>query len=177
MFDLEIIETGGGGDCIKRGNDFATTQSFKNFPYLALFGHRGGQTKSSYAVNEFRTDWWGNSLLHPQEPAAQFNSTTEDRLHDTPLTSAGRLIIEEAIKYDLQFMRPFAQITVVTEIIATDQLKINIRLIQPDNLEQKDFVFIWDAVKQELLDPNNIYNPNPNPLTDEALQYELGFYL
>lgn len=177
MFDVAIIETQNGGDAQKRGNDLAVIYGWENMPYLALFGHRGAVTKTTYAANEVRRDFWANNLLHPNEPAAQFNSTCEDRLHDTPLTSAGRLLIEEAIKADLKFMQPFAVIKVATAIIATDNLRISIQVQQPDNLEQKEFIFLWDSLKQQLINPNSIYTANPNPLTDEALQYTLGMYL
>lgn len=176
-FDIAVFETTNGGDILKKGNDLATIGGWENMPYLALFGHRGGITKNSYAVNEFRTDWWANALLHPQQPAAQINSRTEDALHTTPLTSAGLLVIEEAMKEDLRFMQPFAQVTVSAAIIGPDHLQLSIRVVQPDNLQQKDFIFLWDATKGELLQPDSIYQPNNNPLLDEALQYQLGFYL
>lgn len=176
--DLLIIESGNGGDCVKAGNDLKVIYGWEGFLYLALFGHRGGVTKSSYAGNEFRKDYWGNSLFHPQEPEAQFNSLTEDVLHATPLTSSGRLTIEEAIKADLRFMQPFAEITVATQIIATDNLKISIRVRQPDNLQEKEFIFIWDSTLQELTDPGIFYIPNPSPpVYPDSLQYTLQFRL
>jgi len=176
--DLQLIETGNGGDLQKKGNDLAVLYGWENMPYLALFGHRGGVTKSSYAVNEFRSDYWGNFLFHPQEPEAQFNSLTEDALHTIPLTSSGRLLIEDAIKSDLRFMQPFSEITVATEIISTNNLKITIRVVQPDNLQQKEFIFLWDALRLELLDPTIFYTPNPSPpVYPDSLQYTLQFRL
>lgn len=176
--DLQVVETLNGGDVVKKGNDLAVLYGWENMPYLALFGHRGGVTKSSYSDNEFRNDFWGNSLFHPQEPAAQFNSLTEDALHTTPLTSAGRLLIEDAIKTDLRFMQPFAEITVATEIISTRNLKISIRVKQPDNLQEKEFIFLWDALRLEIIDPDIFYTPNPSPVVyPDALQYTLQFRL
>ena len=177
MFDLEIIESGNGGDLQLKGNDLATVQSWTNMPYLALFGHRGGVTKTSYAPGEQRTDWWGNALLHPQDPAAQFNSYTEDRLHDTPLTSAGRLLIEQAIIADLQFMLAFAEVEVSTAIVATDKLQINIRVRQPDNLQDKEYLFLWDATQQQLIGTGSSYLAPETPITYPALQYALPFNL
>ena len=176
--DLLLTEGGNGGDVFLAGNDLKVIYGWENMIYIALFGHRGGVTKSTYTNNEFRSDFWMNSLLHPQEPAAQINSLCEDVLHSTPLTSAGRLLIEEAIKSDLRFMQNFAEITVVTEIISTDNLKISIKVVQPDNLQQKDYIFIWDSVRQEILDPDIFYIPNQNqPVYPPSLQYELQFSL
>lgn len=175
--DLQLIETGNGGDNQKLGNDLAVIYGWENMPYIALFGHRGGVTKSNYSNNEFRTDWWGNSLLHPQDPAVQINSLTEDALHNTPLTSAGRLLIEEAIKSDLSFMQPFAEVTVTTAIVGVDKYRIDILVKQPDNLEQKQFIFVWDSTFQELTQQGISYTPNTNPITDPALQHTLQFQL
>lgn len=177
MFDLLLIETLNGGDLQKKGNDLAIIQGWENMPYLALFGHRGGVTKTQYSTNEFRPDWFGNNLLHPNEPAAQINSRTEDALHTQPLTSAGRLAIEDAINADLVFMRAFAEVKVETAIIATNNLRIRITVQQPNNLEQREFLFLWDALKQELTSPNNTYTPNPTPVAGGLFDYYLPFYL
>lgn len=172
MFDVELIESGNGGDLVKQGADLALVFGWQNMPYLAMFGHRGGVTKTEYTPNEFRKDWWGNALLFPNSPAEQINSLTEDALHEIPLTSAGRLQIEEAIKADLQFMQPFAKITVETAITGPKKLNINILIQEPDNLQQKEFLFIWDGLKQQLLKKGGYTAPPPS-FFSSGFQYTL----
>ena len=174
--DIEIIETGNGGDLNRKGNDLAVIFGFQNMPYLAMFGgNPEADTPQIRLENEQSFDYWGNSLLWSNNKGMQFNSLTERALNTTPLTSAGRLIIEEAIKKDLEFMRDFAEITVETEIIATDVIKISIWLKEPDNLEVKEYIYIWDGIKLDLINSN--YVENENIIDLEGLQYEIQFYL
>jgi hypothetical protein len=173
--DIEIVETGNGGDALLKGADLSLISGFENFPYLALFG---GNTEASTPQKRLESaqafDYWGNAFL-PTE-TLRFNSETEKALHDIPLTSSGRLLIEQAIKNDLLFMRPFAEVKVQTEIIATDNLKISIGIKKPDNLEEKQFIYIWDSTAGELA-ANESYTANPYVVPDEFLQYELQFPL
>lgn len=174
--DAEIIETGNGGDLNRKGNDLAMVFSFENMPYLALFGGNKEAVTTTRLPSEQGFDFWGNAMLWPNDPSIQFNSLTEHTLENTPLTSAGRIIIEEAIKKDLEFMRPFAEVTVTTEIIATDHLRIGIGIRQPDNLQAKEFIYIWENGRLVL--PEEQYQENTVVIpTDESLQYELQFYL
>lgn len=150
--DLLVIEAdGNGGDLVKTNKDLVTIEGLQNMVYIALFG---GNTEASTPIervdNELAFDYWGNTLLHPNEPQAQFNSLTERTLTETALNSSGRIKIEEAIKSDLAFMEAFATVTVSTSIVSTDRIEITIRLQEPDNLEDKSFIFIWDATEQEL---------------------------
>lgn len=174
--DLQVIETGNGGDLKLSGSDMAKVYSFENMPYLALFGGNKAAVTRQRLANEQAFDFWANALLWPNDPSVQMNSYTERALDDTPLTSAGRLIIEEAIKKDLEFMRPFAIIRVETEIIATDHLRIGIGIREPGNLQEREFIWIWEAGKLTLLNDDYVFPPVLIP-GDEFLQYELQFYL
>lgn len=149
--DLELVENGNGGDFVKTTKDLSVINGFENFPYLALFG---GNTEASTPANRLPSEqdfsWWGNGLM-PNDSSIQINSLTERRLLEVALNSAGRLKIEEAIKKDLDFMKPFANVTVATFIIATDRLLISLSIIRPDNLEQKTFQYIWDSTMKELI--------------------------
>lgn len=44
-------------------------------------------------------------------------------------------------------MQPFAEITVKTSIPQTDTLLINIKIQEPDNLQAKEFIYIWQQGK------------------------------
>ena len=158
--DLRIIETGNGGDVLLSGNDLAVDYTFETMIYLALFGgNPGNNTSTDRLINEQGFDWWGNTTLLPNQPLLQFNSLTEHTLNTTTLNSAGRIIIQNAVIADLGFMTDFAEITVVVVIPTVDTVNITIRLQQPDNLQIKEYIFIWDSLKQAL---TGAYVPNSN---------------
>lgn len=148
--DLEIIETLNGGDFVKTARDLSVISGFENMPYIALFG---GNVKESTPTkrnpNEQRFDYWANELLSDSEDT-QFNSETERILNTTALNSNGRVVIDQAVKRDLKFMTEFAQVGVSVTLPSPDHVLIAIILNQPDNLQDRGFVFIWDATKKEL---------------------------
>lgn len=149
--DLKMTETNNGGDLIALTNDLALIEGFENMPYLALFGGNvRASTTNKRLENEQAYDWWGNNLLMPNDASLQLNSLTERTLLQVPLTSSGRIQIEQAIKKDLNFMTPFTIVNVTTSIISTDSILIGIQFRKPDNPEKKEFVYIWDATIQEL---------------------------
>lgn len=171
--DIQMTMIPEGGDLIRSGKDLKVIYGFENMPLLALWGGNKEQsTHNKRNPNEQNFDWWGNALM-PNNPETQMNSATERVMHSVPLNSFGRLQIEAAIKDDLRFMKPFANVTVATEIIATDVLKINIKIIRPDNLEEKQFIFVWDKTKDELDMISNEYIPNNNQPKPTGLQYNL----
>ncbi len=86
MTDLLTYQTGSGGDLVLRGNDLVGVNGYENSTYLSMFGG---------------ADWWGNFMV---PDANKFQSKTEDILKITPLSSAGRVIIENTIKRDLAFL-------------------------------------------------------------------------
>ncbi len=153
--DLEVIESGNGGDLVQKGNDLSFIFGFQNMPYLALFG---GNVKASTPVepipSEQAFDWWGNSLLS-NKPEAQFNSLTERTLNNIAVNSAGRLEIENVVKKDLEFMTTFAKVSVDVSIVSTDRVRILVTILEPENLDPKEFQFIWDFTNKELTDDNN----------------------
>lgn len=150
--DLALIENSNGGDIVKTAKDVSVIYGLQNMPYIALFGGNVKASTSKRVKNEQGFDWWGNLLLMRENPDVQYNSLTERTLLNTPLTSAGRIIIEQAVIKDLQFMKAFARVGVAVSIVATDRILIAIKLQEPDNLEDKYFLFIWDATRKELVD-------------------------
>ena len=150
--DLQVIESNGdGGDLVKTDKDLVTIDGLQNMPYLGMFGgNTEASTPTERVENELAFDWWGNNLLLPNQPAVQFNSLTERTLREVALNSAGRIQIEEAVKKDLEFMSEFSTVTVAVSIVSTDRIEIAIKIVEPNNLEDKSFLFIWDATNQEL---------------------------
>lgn len=172
--DLRLVETGDGGDVLRVGNDLGVLYSFQNMPYMALWGGNVKASTGPRIPSEQAFDFWGNTLLHENEPAAQFNSQTERTLGQVALNSSGRQLIQNAVNADLEFMRAFAVVVVEVQIIATDVVRIGIELTEPGNLQSKTFVYLWDNIKGMRPDP--AYVP-PVPANEEALQYQLQFLL
>lgn len=133
-FDLAIIETGNGGDLQLVANDLAIVNGIENMPYLGMFGGNQEQSK------EQNLDWWGNNVLMPGNKSTQLNSTVERIINTTPLTSAGRLTIENAIKKDLEFLNDFATIKVTVSVVDTDRIDVNILVNQ--NLSNQKIITI-----------------------------------
>jgi len=175
--DLQLIETGNGGDLFLKGNDLAQVEGFENMIYIALFGGNVAMsTPETRAPNEQCFDWWGNTLLMPNESTQQFNSQTERTLNSVSLTSGNLIYIQNAINADLEFMQPFAKVTVTVTIIGPDKVRLQILVKQPGNLTDKEFLYIWDGTKQDLAGAPN-YQPPANTNTQNGLQYELQIKL
>ena len=131
--DLAVIETGNGGDLQLVGNDLALVYAGENNPYLGMFGGNIEAVTKTKVQEELSYDWWGNTLLMPNNQSIQFNSLTERILNSTPLTSSGRIQIENTIKKDLAFMGDFADIFVSVSIVATDRIQVTIRITLSDS--------------------------------------------
>lgn len=150
--DVQLRETFDGGDFVMKRGNVSVIEGFENMPYLAMFGGNPGfVTPVSRQANQQAFDFWGNNVFAENNLTLQFNSYTEEALMIYPLTSNGRLQIEQSVKKDLQFMREFVKIGISVVIIGVDRIVIGIRMIQPENLAQKDFIYIWDATKLELI--------------------------
>lgn len=173
--DLKVIENAGnGGDIVKTQKDVQVIEGFENMPYLAMFGgNLAASTKRTRLPSEQLFDFWGNALLFPNDESLQFNSETERTLNNTALTSSGRAIIEAAVKRDLTFMKAFCEVAVAVSIVGVDRLVIGIRLQEPGNQQSRDFIYIWDAMRNEL---NLPYVPSgAKPVTADGFDYILDF--
>jgi len=160
--DLQLIETGNGGDLFLLGSDLAQVQGFENMPYIALFGGNVLQsTPQTREPNEQAFDWWGNALLMPNLPSQQFNSQTERVLNSVSLTSGNLSTIQNAVNADLDFMKEFADISVSVSIISVNTVKIQIEIKEPDNLTANQFIYIWDGTAKDLAGAPNYFMPPP----------------
>ena len=153
MFDLTIYESGDGGELKLKKNDLETTNSFFNMAFLAMFGGNvEAITTGNELESEQRFDWWGNTYLMPNNPSIQFNYLTEKTLIETSIDSEGRNTILEAVKKDLSFFSNFGDVTVEVFLISVDRVRIDIKILEKSNQENKNFQFIWDSSKNELID-------------------------
>lgn len=153
MGDLKLYETGNGGSTELKGSDLVVVDGFHNMIYIALFGGNYESTPTRRLPNEQSFDFWGNSFV--SDRGSQFNSTTERALSETTLNSEGREIIQRAVLRDLEFMREFGTVTANVEISGVDQVKITIRIQEPDIVEAKEYVFLWDGTRNDFTDGEN----------------------
>ncbi len=156
MTDLALHETGDGGDIQLQGNDLVTTGSIFNQIYMGLFGGNQVPTTGTELETEQRLDWWANGLLFQDEPEIQMNSNLETTFNEVALNSSGRLQIEEAVISLLAFLRDVAEISVETSVTDIDRIQITILAQEPDNIQVQEFIFIWDATKEEIIIPITI---------------------
>lgn len=138
--DIALIETGNGGDLQMKGSDLALVFGLENMPYMAMFGGNVEQSTKAKVVEVESFDWWGNNLLMPYDPKNQFNSLCERYINTIPLTSEGRVLIENGIKSDLEFFRGIATVSVTVSIVATDRL--DVKIIVNQNLKNEQIIII-----------------------------------
>lgn len=159
MIDFSVYESGSGGDLILKGNDLSTTTSWYNMPYIALFGGNVAQlTPTERPDGEQQFDFWGNTLLFANTPEIQYNSRTEKILNETPLNSAGRVRIEQAVKKDLDFMTQFADIEVEVTLTGVDRVRIDLQVTELENETSTIFTYLWDGAKVEEITQQNVGN-------------------
>ena len=162
MQDVLILETLNGGDLNKVAGDLALAKGWENMPYIALFGGNVRQSTPTERVDgEQNLDWFGNAF--ETETGLQINSQTERVLSQVNLNSNGRILIEQAVNADLEFMREFATVNVEVSIISDDRVQIDIDVIEPTNLQNKQYRYIWDSTKLSIDTISNYVAPIPEP--------------
>lgn len=131
--DLAILETYDGGDIQIKGNDLEMVYGIENQLYLAMFGGNVEQLPN-IKNPEQSLNYWGNDLLLFADTSQQFNSFTEIAFDKIPLTSSGRVQLENAIKRDLEYLKKLNVIfTVSVTIVSTDRIDIIIKITQGVN--------------------------------------------
>ena len=150
MSDLKLIETFDGGDLVLNGNDLQVIDGFQNMIYLALFGGNVKQSTKEFDEDEERFDYWANDLLMLDSPDIQYNSETERTLNEVTLNSRGRLLVEQSVKKDLEFMQDFGNVEVNVSIVQNNRVQINVIIKEPNELNSNEFNYIWSATENEL---------------------------
>jgi hypothetical protein len=150
--DINLYETGSGGDFAILANDLMMGESLFQNIYLALFGgNYEASTKSAYLPNELRYDYWGNDLAWGQQKTKQFNSETERTLRSTALNSQGRIAILQSVNNDLAYMKGVVDFTVDVQIKGISKAAIIITLNQKTNQQDKVLQLIFDNIKNEVI--------------------------
>ena len=152
MRDIQLYETGNGGDFSIQNRDLSLVETLYQQAYLSLFGGNiEASTKGDELPTQVREDWWANSLQFRENKEKQFNSETEQTLNNTPLNSAGRIDIIRAIENDLKYLKNISDVHVNVLILTSNKVKIIIALQIPDNQEDKVLQIIWDNARLEVI--------------------------
>lgn len=152
MRDIQLYETGNGGDFSIQNRDLSLVETLYQQAYLSLFGGNiEASTKGDELPTQVREDWWANSLQFRENKEKQFNSETEQALNNTPLNSAGRIEIIRAVENDLKYLKNISDVQVNVLILASNKVKIIIALQVPDNQEDKVLQIIWDNARLEVI--------------------------
>ena len=171
MADLSMYDDGNGGAWANTANDLQLVTSLWNQPYLALFG---GQYEQSTPLDEAdlqnsieRFDWWGNSIMAPDDPSLQFNSQTERTLDTISLSNEGLLEAQKAVLFDLAYLRDIADVEATVTLDGINRVRIHIRMIEPTNLSERNFVFLWDGTRvEEIISDDDLVTLRPNVWDD-----------
>lgn len=125
-FDLKIIETGNGGDCVNLGNDIQVIDTIYTMVYLSLFGGNVEESTVAGFVKTQSFDYWANKLMFGDEPTQQFNSETECTLNKTALNTAAIDKITNAVLTDLNYLKKLFKVSVKVSLPYVNQVKIEI---------------------------------------------------
>lgn len=150
--DILIYESGDGGEWSIQNKDLALVETLWQQVYLALFGGNiEANTSPNVLITEERLDWWGNSLIYPENPEMQFNSNTERALGNTALNSAGRLTILRAVETDLDYLSPMLNYTADVELVTQDRIRIIVNFTPKGNNQNRVLVLVYDNAKNEVI--------------------------
>ena len=138
--DLQIVETGNGGDLVFENGDISLVSEVYNQPFLA---HFGGNKEAS--TPDYTTDFWGNIFLQGNE---QMTSSFERMLNETELSSSGRLKLENTAEEDLEYLNGFADTTSQVSITGVDKIELQETITEGNN---KSFSYIWNEAKDEII--------------------------
>lgn len=150
--DINLFETGSGGDFAIVNGDLLMAESLYQQIYLALFGGNiEANTKDAYLQSEERFDYWGNSLIWKTEKSSQFNSETERTIQNNALNSTGRLRIIQAINNDLEYLKSVIVFESDVQITGRDNLKIIVNFSSKSNQQDRVLQMIYDNAKKEVI--------------------------
>lgn len=97
MTDVLLEQSDDGGELTIEGGLVELTDDLRTAVYLSLFG--GNEDDDSL---DNSAQWWGN--LDETDPAARYRSRTEYLLQSLPPSSANLLLLEDAVRTDLQWL-------------------------------------------------------------------------
>ena len=150
--DINLHESGSGGEMDIVSNDLLMGEVLFQQVYLALFGGNvEANTIGNELVSEERFDYWANPLFFAEIPSKQFNSNTERELQKVVLNTAGRLRIIQVVNEDLSYLTILLNYDVDVQFVGTNLIRIIVNFTQKGSQENRVLQMVYDNAKGELI--------------------------
>jgi phage gp46-like protein len=150
--DINLHESGNGGEMAIISNDLLIGESLFQQVYLALFGGNiEAVTRGDELITEERFDYWANPLFFSEIPSKQFNSITEKTINSVALNSQGRLSIINAINEDLSYLTELLNYSIDVQIFEVNKIRIIINFTPKNNQQSRVLQLVYDNAKNELI--------------------------
>ena len=150
--DINLFESGSGGEMRILNSDLLLTETIYQTIYLALYGGNVEQDTTSEETDlEENFDYWGNQLFYSNNPDKWFNSQTERTLSSVALNGEGRKLIEDAVNADLQFLNNVVNFTVEVNITSINKAEILIFISEFQNQANQQLKMVWENSRNELI--------------------------
>lgn len=150
--DINLYESGNGGEMSIVSNDLLMSESLFQQVYLALFGGNiEAVTRGDEVIGQERFDYWANTLFFQDNPVKQFNSETEKFLINMSYTTSNRLKLIELVKSDLSYVSSLVNFSVDVKFESLNRLLIIINFTEKINQEDRVLQLVYDNSKNEII--------------------------
>jgi hypothetical protein len=150
--DINLFESGSGGEMRILNSDLLLTETIYQTIYLSLYGGNVEQDTNNEESNlKENFDYWGNQLFYSNNPDKWFNSQTERTLSTVALNGEGRKLIEDAVNADLQFLNNVVNFTVEVNITSSNKAEILIFISEFQNQADRQLKMVWENSRNELV--------------------------
>lgn len=155
--DINLYESGNGGEMSIVSNDLLMSETLFQQVYLALFGGNiETVTRGDEVIGQERFDYWANTLFFQDNQVKQFNSETENFLINMSYTTSNRLKLIELVKSDLSYVSSLVNFSVDVKFESLNRLLIIINFTEKTNQEDRVLQLVYDNSKNEVIIQNKI---------------------
>ena len=150
--DINLHESGSGGEIAIVSNDLLFGESLYTQVYLALFGGNiEASTRGDELVSEVRNDYWANPLFFADNQVRQLNSETERTITNLVLNSSGRLKLLQAVENDLSYLSSLVNYSVDVQFLDFNKVLISVKFTEKGSQEDRQLQLVWNNAKNELI--------------------------
>jgi hypothetical protein len=148
MINYSIYDDGNGGEIYIKESSIEYSKALYVAVYLRMFGGNvEGVTNRDNKTKEERLDWWGNDIKG--DGKSWVNSKSEKLLKSFTITQSNILLLEDAIKKDLDDLKKYGEIKVEIIHSKINQISIKINIIQGKN---NQIQMVWENTLKEIIE-------------------------
>ena len=139
--DVFLFQTTDDGEVNVENGIMEMRGSLETSAYLSLFG---GNEDDNGQGDTSPFTWWGN--LSENEPSKRQRSRTQHLLQSLPLTTANLLRVEDAVSFDLNWLKEqniATDISIVASIPALNKLQLDISIDADGSTTEIRFIENW----------------------------------